>query len=581
MRALEDEAHRGEKSFDAPLDMRELTGPGAAHREGMDLTASETIEGRGVNAEAGGIEVVGEIKPGYAEILTPPALDFVAALEREFGPQRLALLERRAERQARIDAGAKPDFLPETAEVRAAEWTIAPVPADLQDRRVEITGPVERKMIINALNCGASVFMADLEDSCAPTWDNMIGGQINLRDAVARTITFEDPARGKSYKLNERTATLLVRPRGWHLTEAHVRLDGAPVSAAIFDFALYIFHNATALKAAGTGPYFYLPKMESHLEARLWNDVFIAAQEALRLARGTIKATVLIETILAAFEMDEILYELREHSAGLNCGRWDYIFSIIKKFRNDAGAIMPDRVHVTMERHCMRSYSLLAIKTCHRRKAHAIGGMAAQIPIRADEAANQAALDKVRADKEREAGDGHDGTWVAHPGLVALAREVFDKNMPGANQIDRARDDVNVDAGDLLETPKGAITEAGLRLNVTVGIRYIESWLRGNGCVPLFNLMEDAATAEISRAQLWQWLRHGAALDDGRTVDAALVKGVIEDEVATIRAELGDVGGDRLDEAVALFETVATAPDFAEFLTLPAYDKITTVTSAR
>ena len=547
----------------------------------MDLTASETIEGRGVNAEAGGIEVVGEIKPGYAEILTPPALDFVAALEREFGPQRLALLERRAERQARIDAGAKPDFLPETAEVRAAEWTIAPVPADLQDRRVEITGPVERKMIINALNCGASVFMADLEDSCAPTWDNMIGGQINLRDAVARTITFEDPARGKSYKLNERTATLLVRPRGWHLTEAHVRLDGAPVSAAIFDFALYIFHNATALKAAGTGPYFYLPKMESHLEARLWNDVFIAAQEALRLARGTIKATVLIETILAAFEMDEILYELREHSAGLNCGRWDYIFSIIKKFRNDAGAIMPDRVHVTMERHCMRSYSLLAIKTCHRRKAHAIGGMAAQIPIRADEAANQAALDKVRADKEREAGDGHDGTWVAHPGLVALAREVFDKNMPGANQIDRARDDVNVDAGDLLETPKGAITEAGLRLNVTVGIRYIESWLRGNGCVPLFNLMEDAATAEISRAQLWQWLRHGAALDDGRTVDAALVKGVIEDEVATIRAELGDVGGDRLDEAVALFETVATAPDFAEFLTLPAYDKITTVTSAR
>ena len=535
------------------------------------------MESRAPDGTAAGVEVVGKERPGYEDILTPDALEFVAMLERRFGPQRAALLGRRAERQDRIDAGEKPDFLAETAEVRAGDWAIAPVPTDLEDRRVEITGPVERKMIINALNSGASVFMADFEDSCAPTWDNMIGGQINLRDAVARTIAFEDPARGKSYRLNERTATLLVRPRGWHLVEAHVRVDGAPVSAGLFDFALYLFHNAGALKAAGSGPYFYLPKMESHLEARLWNEVFVAAQDALGIPHGTIKATVLIETILAAFEMDEILFELREHSAGLNCGRWDYIFSIIKKFRNDPRAIMPDRAEVTMERHCMRSYSLLAIKTCHRRKAHAIGGMAAQIPIRGDEAANQAALDKVRADKKREAGDGHDGTWVAHPGLVPIAKQEFDAKMPAANQIARERGDVSVGADDLLDIPKGAITEAGVRLNVGIGIRYIESWLRGNGCVPLFNLMEDAATAEISRAQLWQWLRHGAALDDGRIVDAALVKAVIAEEVATMRTELGGNAENRLDEAVALFETVATAPDFAEFLTLPAYDRITAI----
>ncbi len=538
----------------------------------------ETMEDQGPAGSTGGVEVLGALRPGYDGILTPAALDFVALLERRFGAQRVALLDRRAERQGRIDAGEKPDFLPETAEVRDSAWTIAPVPADLQDRRVEITGPVERKMIINALNSGASVFMADFEDSCAPTWDNMIGGQINLREAVARTIAFEDPVRGKSYQLNERTATLLVRPRGWHLVEAHVRVDGAPVSAGIFDFALYLFHNAAALRAAGSGPYFYLPKLESHLEARLWNDVIVAAQDALAIPRGSVKATVLIETILAAFEMDEILFELREHSAGLNCGRWDYIFSIIKKFRNDPGALMPNRAEVTMERHCMRSYSLLAIKTCHRRNAHAIGGMAAQIPIRGDEAANQAALDKVRADKKREAGDGHDGTWVAHPGLVPIAKQEFDAAMPEANQIARARDDVAVGAADLLEIPDGAITEAGLRLNVSVGIRYIESWLRGNGCVPLFNLMEDAATAEISRAQLWQWLRHGATLDDGRTVDAGLLKTVIAKELSTIRAELGETEN-RLDEAVALFETVATAPDFAEFLTLPAYERITTVAS--
>ena len=561
------------------LIMRELTHHGTEQKgEGAPVT-TQTMEERVATEAAGGAEVAGPMRQGYEGILTPAALVLVATLERRFGPQRRALLERRAERQKRIQDGERPDFLAETAEIRAAEWTIAPVPADLEDRRVEITGPVERKMIINALNSGASVFMADFEDSCAPTWDNMIEGQINLRDAVARTITFEDAARGKSYRLDERTATLVVRPRGWHLTEAHVRVDGAPVSAGIFDFALYLFHNAAALKAAGTGPYFYLPKMESHLEARLWNEVFVAAQEALGIPRGTVKATVLIETILAAFEMDEILYELREHSAGLNCGRWDYIFSIIKKFRDDADALMPDRAEVTMERHCMRSYSLLAIKTCHRRKAHAIGGMAAQIPIRGDEAANRAALDKVRADKRREAGDGHDGTWVAHPGLVGIAKEEFDAAMPGLNQIERAREDVSVGADDLLDIPDGAITEAGVRLNVAVGVRYIESWLRGNGCVPLNNLMEDAATAEISRAQLWQWLRHGATLEGGRTLDAALVATLIAEEVAKIRAALGDAEN-RLDEAVALFETVATAPEFADFLTLPAYDKITTVASA-
>ena len=561
------------------LIMRELTHHGTEQKgEGAPVT-TQTMEERVATEAAGGAEVAGPMRQGYEGILTPAALVLVATLERRFGPQRRALLERRAERQKRIQDGERPDFLAETAEIRAAEWTIAPVPADLEDRRVEITGPVERKMIINALNSGASVFMADFEDSCAPTWDNMIEGQINLRDAVARTITFEDAARGKSYRLDERTATLVVRPRGWHLTEAHVRVDGAPVSAGIFDFALYLFHNAAALKAAGTGPYFYLPKMESHLEARLWNEVFVAAQEALGIPRGTVKATVLIETILAAFEMDEILYELREHSAGLNCGRWDYIFSIIKKFRDDADALMPDRAEVTMERHCMRSYSLLAIKTCHRRKAHAIGGMAAQIPIRGDEAANRAALDKVRADKRREAGDGHDGTWVAHPGLVGIAKEEFDAAMPGLNQIERAREDVSVGADDLLDIPDGAITEAGVRLNVAVGVRYIESWLRGNGCVPLNNLMEDAATAEISRAQLWQWLRHGATLEGGRTLDAALVATLIAEEVAKIRAALGDAEN-RLNEAVALFETVATAPEFADFLTLPAYDKITTVASA-
>ena len=474
--------------------------------------------------QAEGVEVLGDMASGFDGILTREALGFVAGLHRSFNPRRLDLLRARVDRQAEFDAGARPDFLVETAGIRGGDWSVSSVPRDLRDRRVEITGPVDRKMIINALNSGASVFMADFEDATTPTWSNLLEGQINLRDANARTIDFDDPQSGRHYELGEDIATLIVRPRGWHLTEKHVLIDGEPASGSLFDFGLYFFHNARTLLDRGSGPYFYLPKMESRLEARLWNDAFVAAQEALGIPRGTIKATVLIETILAAFEMDEILYELREHSAGLNCGRWDYIFSFIKKFRNDPSCVLPDRGEVTMTRHFMRSYSLLAIKTCHHRKAHAIGGMAAQIPIRNDEKANEAALAKVRADKEREAGDGHDGTWVAHPGLVPVAREIFDRLMPEANQIHRQRQDVDITAADLLDVPEGDITEAGFRQNVNVGIRYLEAWLRGSGCVPLYNLMEDAATAEISRTQVWQWLRHGARLDDGRTIDRAMFR---------------------------------------------------------
>ncbi len=429
-------------------------------------------------------------------------------------------MARRVEVQASLDAGWRPDFLPETKAIRDADWTVAPLPKDLLDRRVEITGPTDRKMVINALNSGSSVFMADFEDANTPSWDNLIEGQINLMDAVRRDISFDDPSSKRHYQLNPRTAVLLVRPRGWHLPEAHLVVDGEPMSGSLFDFGLYFFHNAKELLARNTGPYFYLPKMESHLEARLWNDVFVHAEAKLGIAKGTIKATVLIETILAAFEMDEILYELREHSAGLNCGRWDYIFSTIKKFAEDPKRVMPDRSQITMTVHFMRSYSLLLIKTCHRRSVHAMGGMAAQIPIRNDPAANEAAMEKVRADKLREAGDGHDGTWVAHPGLVPIAKEIFDKQMPEVNQIARKRQDVHMTADDLLKVPEGTITEAGLRQNLNVGIGYLEAWLRGIGCVPLYNLMEDAATSEISRAQLWQWIRHGAKLlgrSDGRT----------------------------------------------------------------
>ncbi|MDP7429730.1 MAG: malate synthase A [Alphaproteobacteria bacterium] len=531
---------------------------------------------------AEGVEVLGELGPGFDRILSPEAIGLVAMLERRFGDERRRLLARREEVQARLDAGEKPDFLAETAAVRAADWRVAPLPDDLLDRRVEITGPVDRKMVINALNSGASVFMADFEDATTPTWSNLIEGHINLRDAVRREIEFRDPNSGKEYSLADKTATLLVRPRGWHLQENHVAIEGRPISASLFDFGLYFFHNARALLQRGSGPYFYLPKLESHLEARLWNDVFVVAQEALGVPQGSIKATVLIETILAAFEMDEILYELRQHSAGLNCGRWDYIFSFIKKFRHDPACVLPDRAEVGMTRHLMRSYSLLTIKTCHHRGVHAIGGMAAQIPIKNDAEANEEALAKVRADKEREAGDGHDGTWVAHPGLVPIAKAIFDDKMPEANQIARQRQDVATKAADLLEVPEGPITEAGLRQNVNVGIRYLEAWLRGVGCVPLYNLMEDAATAEISRSQVWQWIRHGASLDDGRVIDRDLFQAVLEEEMAGIKAELGDeaYAASRFEAASGIFAELITTEDFVDFLTLPAYEMVAAEASA-
>ncbi|HJR22625.1 MAG TPA: malate synthase A [Dongiaceae bacterium] len=511
----------------------------------------------------------------FQKILTPEALAFLAELERKFGAERLRLLDLRTERQKRLDAGEKPDFLKETAHIRTGDWKVAPLPKDLLDRRVEITGPVDRKMVINALNSGASCYMADFEDSTAPSWANQLDGQRNLMDAVRRQITFDDRGSGKAYRLNEKTAVLLVRPRGWHLPEKHVRVDGKPMSGALFDFGLFFFHNARELMARGTGPYFYLPKLETHLEARLWNDVFVFAQDKLGVPQGTIKATVLIETITSAFEMDEILYELRAHSAGLNCGRWDYIFSFIKKFAHDPKTVMPDRASVTMTSHFLRSYSLFLIKTCHRRGAHAVGGMAAQIPIKNDPAANDAAMAKVRADKEREATDGHDGTWVAHPGLVPIAKEIFDRLMKEPNQIARQRQDIHVTAADLLTVPQGDITEGGLATNISVGIAYIEAWLRGTGCVPLHNLMEDAATAEISRAQVWQWLKHGARLKDGRVVDRALCDKMIAADLVQQRSALGDAfTRSKFEAAAKLFADLIHAKDFPEFLTLPAYELI-------
>ena len=515
-----------------------------------------------------------EVTPEFATILTPEALAFVAELQHAFNGRRLELLARRAERQAAISAGVMPDFLPETADIRTADWTVAPIPDDLQDRRVEITGPVDRKMIINALNSGASVYMADFEDSHAPTWAATLEGQSNLRDAVNRVITFTSP-EGKAYRLNDKTAVLLVRPRGWHLTEKHVTLDGEPVSGSLFDFGLYFFHNAHNLIARGTGPYFYLPKLESHLEARLWNDVFVLAQERLGVPQGTIRATVLIENILATFEMDEILWELREHSAGLNCGRWDYIFSAIRKFQEHPDFYLPDRAQVTMTVPFMRAYSQLVIKTCHRRNIHAMGGMAAQIPIKNDPAANEAALAKVRADKEREARDGHDGTWVAHPGLVPIALEIFDKYMPTPNQIFRKREDVDVTAADLLAIPTGTITAAGLRTNIDVGIQYMAAWLSGNGCVPIYNLMEDAATAEISRSQIWQWLHNpNARLDDGRPITVALFRGLTAEVLAELRAKVGEAffAANNYELAARLFDEISVADQFTDFLTLKAYE---------
>jgi malate synthase len=499
------------------------------------------------------------------EILTPEALALVVALHHKFNGRRKELLAARETRQKRIDQGERPDFLPETASVRAGDWKVAPIPADLTDRRTEITGPVDRKMIINALNSGASVFMADLEDSNSPTWENLVNGQINLRDAIRGDITFSSP-EGKSYKLVEKPAVLLVRPRGWHLPERHFLIDGEQVSGSFFDFGLYFFHNAKALIAKGTGPYFYLPKMQSHLEARLWNDVFLFAQEHIGIPRGTIRATVLIETILAAFEMDEILYELREHSAGLNCGRWDYIFSFIKVFRNHADMMLPDRSQVTMDRAFLKNYVDLLIQTCHRRGIHAMGGMAAQIPIRNDAAANESALERVRQDKLREVKAGHDGTWLAHPGLISIAKAVFDEYMKTPNQISVKRDDVHITGADLLKVHEGQITEQGVRLNVDVGIQYIESWLRGNGCVPIYNLMEDAATAEISRTQVWQWLRHGAKLNDGRKITPEMVREI----VATMLQRPGWDGG-KYKQAAELFEKLALSEELTEFLTLAAY----------
>ncbi|HLI07761.1 MAG TPA: malate synthase A [Ktedonobacteraceae bacterium] len=520
-----------------------------------------------------GVEITGPVTAEFAEILTPDAMNFVAKLAREFEGRREELLAKRTQRQQEIDAGKLPDFLPETEHIRNSDWTVAPLPDDLQDRRVEITGPVDRKMVINALNSGAKVYMADFEDAHSPTWEGTIQGQINVRDAIAGTISFTSP-EGKSYRLNEKTATLLARPRGWHLNEKHVLVDDKPVSGGIFDFGLYFYHNVRRLLEKGTGPYFYLPKLESHLEARLWNDIFVMAQNELSIPQGTIKATVLIETILATFEMDEILYELREHSAGLNCGRWDYIFSTIKKFRNIPNFILPDRAQVTMTTHFMRSYSLLLIKTCHRRNVHAMGGMAAQIPIKNDPAANEEALDRVRADKRREATDGHDGTWVAHPGLVPIAMEEFDLVMKTPNQIYRKREDVHVTAADLLAVAAGTITEAGLRNNISVSLQYLESWLRGIGCVPINNLMEDAATVEIARSQIWQWIHHPRGiLNDGRKVTVDLYRELTDDELAKLKTKLGEqqFAASKFGPARQILDKVITSDDFVEFLTLPAY----------
>jgi malate synthase len=523
-----------------------------------------------------GCAVSGTLQPGFETILTREAMDFVVELTRTFGPRVEELLARREARQNEIDAGALPDFLVETRAIRESEWHVTSIPADLQDRRVEITGPTDRKMIINALNSGAKVFMADCEDSMTPTWDNVVQGQLNLRDAAARRIEFSSPD-GKQYRLNPTVATLIVRPRGWHLYEKHILVDGKQVPGAFVDFGLYVFHNHAELKRRGTGPYFYLPKTESHLEARLWADVFRHAEARLGLAQQTIKATLLIEVILAAFEMDEILWELRDYIVGLNCGRWDYIFSFIKKFSRYPDKVLPDRSQVTMTTHFLRSYSKLLIKTTHRRGAFAMGGMAAQIPIKGDPAANDAAIAKVRADKEREAGDGHDGTWVAHPGLVPVAMEIFDRLMPTPNQLHRKLEDVRITAADLLKVPDGTITEAGLRSNVDVSIQYMASWLGGNGCVPIHNLMEDAATAEISRSQVWQWIHHpSGVLDDGRKVTVELFRQITGEELAKLRSRLGEAAfaAGNFERAAKLLDGITTAATFETFLTLPAYRAI-------
>ncbi|MDA0225194.1 MAG: malate synthase A [Proteobacteria bacterium] len=523
-----------------------------------------------------GMEILAPDHPGFAEILSPEALALVVKLHRAFEPRRQELLERRAARQKTFDAGQLPDFLPETRSVRESDWQIAPQPVDLLDRRVEITGPTDRKMVINALNSGALTFMADFEDANCPTWFNMIDGQINLRDAVRRTISFQQGDKG--YRLNDKVAVILPRPRGWHLDEKHVRVDGVQVSGGIFDFALYFFHNAKELLARGSGPYFYLPKMESHLEARLWNDIFVMAQDTLGVPQGSIKATCLIETVLAAFEMDEFLWELKDHSAGLNIGRWDYIFSCIKKFRSNDDFCLADRAQVTMTAPFIRAYALSLIKTCHRRGAPTMGGMAAQIPIKNNPAANDAAIEKVRLDKLREVTDGCDGTWVAHPGLVPVAKAVFDEHMPTPNQYTKQRPDVTVSAKDLLDfRPETPITEAGLRSNISVGIQYLGAWLAGNGCVPVFDLMEDAATAEISRSQIWQWMRSDKGrLDDGRKVTRELFRELLAEELHKVKTYLGDeaYAAGRYEAGAKLFDRITTDDHYVEFLTLPAYELI-------
>ncbi|MCC6589466.1 MAG: malate synthase A [Bryobacterales bacterium] len=513
------------------------------------------------------LEITRPLTPEQAEILSDGARQFLIELHKRFNGRRKELLQKRVERLAELQAGKLPDFLESTKEIRESEWRVAPIPAPLMDRRTEITGPVERKMVINALNCGASVFMADFEDANAPTWDNTIQGQVNVRDAINRTIGFTSP-EGKTYKLNEKTAVLLVRPRGWHLREKHALVDGEAMSGSLFDFGLFFYTNAKTQLANGFGPYFYLPKMESHLEARLWNDVFVFAQDYCGVPQGSVRATVLIETILAAFEMHEILWELRDHSAGLNCGRWDYIFSYIKKLGGSDKFILPNRAQVTMDRDFLDAYVRLLIQTCHKREIHAMGGMAAQIPIKGDPAANEKALEKVRLDKLREVKAGHDGTWVAHPGLVPIAKQVFDEYMPMPNQIHVKREDVRVTQADLLRPHQGEITEEGLRINVDVGIQYLEAWLNGNGCVPIYNLMEDAATAEISRSQVWQWVKHRVKLSDGRQVTPELVKAAVEKDLAE------KPGTPNKKMAAELFQDMMTKNEFTEFLTLVAYEHI-------
>jgi len=523
-----------------------------------------------------GLQINAPILPGFETILTRPALDLVVLLHRNFDPRRQQLLADRHERARRLDAGERPDFLAGTADIRAGDWKVAPVPPALQCRRVEITGPVDAKMVINAFNSGADSYMTDFEDSNSPSWTNQIQGQINIGQAIRRTLSFEQqsPAGSKSYRLNEKIATLQVRPRGLHLDEKHVTIDGQRVHGGFFDFALFMFHNAKELLARGAGPYFYLPKLESHLEARLWNEVFVTTQNHLGLPQGTIKATVLIETILAAFEMDEILYELRDHSAGLNAGRWDYIFSCIKKFKLDKSFCLADRAKVTMTAPFMRAYALLLLKTCHRRGAPAIGGMSALIPIKNDPAKNEAAMAGIIADKRRDATDGYDGGWVAHPGLVeASMKEFVDVLGDRPNQFDKQKPEVQVSAAQLLDfKPEQPITEAGLRMNINVGIHYLGAWLAGNGCVPIHNLMEDAATAEISRSQVWQWIRSPkGVLDDGRKVTADLVRRLVPEELAKIKAG-GFVG--KFDRAAEIFTQMSTQDAFAEFLTLPLYEEI-------